>query len=173
MTKGFVYYRPQAGVGLLQGLVRTHEGVLHWVMDERVDGDRFVRLAEWADRQPWQQGRCFGPQLEIRWRATGPDGYELWLLTESNAVTVGEGWECRVYCADDQVRTMYLWGRWRTFYRAYGAKQAWIETRVPRALPYPLTADKEGAHVVMHIMEYRDQGMVRFTRLYDVSVEES
>jgi hypothetical protein len=124
--------------------------------------DRDVTL-EWI----WPLGRAFGERIEVRWQPQGA-GYELLLLSETER-QLPEGWRPLeegedVPCLPDAVQEsqMVLWGT----LQEGSSPPVWTETRIPKALEYPVDEDHD--HVVATVKVYVQRGRPVLTRLVRV-----
>jgi hypothetical protein len=125
-------------------------------------------------------GRAFGLQLEVRWQRVR-NGFDLLLLTETDLKA--EGWQSIAEDQDtlpvpdsiDPSGQVVLWGthisRLRYPHRLAGTQgNAWIETRIPRHLQYPVQGQPQW--VKARIIVYRCQGRPVLTRLVELEGEE-
>lgn len=136
-----------------------------------LESETDVELLAYTRPEPaWSYGRAFGPELEIRWQPAGR-GFELLLLTETERTwpapwrALPDGPSQPDSAAPGQV---LLWGdhvsRLQHPHRLAGSQtQAWVETRIPRALRYPLTGTARW--VKARVVVYRCQERPVLTRL--------
>ncbi|MBN2390314.1 MAG: hypothetical protein JXR84_06310 [Anaerolineae bacterium] len=128
----------------------------------------------------WTHGRAFGAQCEVRWDKQDT-GYELLLLTES-ALTLPEPWRCvtaaeGVPLPDKAVADqMLLWGTHISrlkypHHLAEGEGNAWIETRIPRPLRYPVDDAPPPEQVKARVMRYYCRERLLLTRMIAVEGE--
>jgi hypothetical protein len=116
----------------------------------------------------WIRGRAFGEDKEVRWQRQG-ESCDLHLLTENeiqHVVTTSvvlEDWdELEDLNLDEESEPteILLWGTWNK------DKGAWIETRIPRPLIYPIKSKPE--HVRILALNYKRNGVTVLTRLREV-----
>lgn len=139
---------PEAVDGLAEGL--------DFVLFESISQANIVAYQKPELR--WLQGRAFGPDKEVRWRGQG-ESCDLHLLTENEMHL--EGWDELDLSLDESEEThILLWGTWRP------DREAWIETRIPRPLIYPV--EGQPAHVQISALNYRRGGVTVLTRLREV-----
>jgi hypothetical protein len=129
----------------------------------------------------WTHGRAFGPRLEVRWQKAG-DEFDLLLLTEAELETL-DGWQAVERdgpvvpfpdSADPPGQVM-LWGTHVSHLQqphrlAGGKTNAWIETRIPRALEYPIPGTPRW--VKARVIVYRLRGQPVLTRLAGLEGEQ-
>lgn len=165
-------YQRRVAPGDLAAAVDAFEEDLRYLYFE---SEAEIELVAYASPQPaWTHGRAFGPRLEVRWQRAG-DGFDLLLLTEADGACPA-GWEPlpagspAAPCPDsaDPEGQVLLWGTHighleRPHRLAGGSEQAWIETRIPRALRYPV--DGAPRWVRARTIVYRCQGQPVLTRL--------
>lgn len=133
------------------------------------------------DGATWSVGRAFGPALEVRWQPAG-GGLDLLLLTEAD-IHVPESWHALteetagvpVPDAWDRPSQIMLWGthidHLQHPHRLAGEEgQAWIETRIPRPLAYPVPGRPR--NVRARVIVYRCRGRPLLTRLADLEGED-
>ena len=164
MTEGFVYSRAGAEKSVLQDLIQRLQLELDYVVQSRVEDIAFELLPKDASITFWPEGRAFGLDAEIRWQQIENDLYNLTVLSEVPR-ELGDNWtrqQCEVndQGSDDKPLRIYLWGTWQP------AMKTWIEVRIPRPLPYPITPpDPSRRHsIYVTAAEYAQKGMVRFIR---------
>lgn len=145
------------------------------------ESEATIDLAAYHAPDPmWTHGRAFGSQLEVRWQQVRT-GFDLLLLAETDLAA--EGWQVvsenqdtlAVPDAIDPPSQVVLWGthlsRLRYPHRLAGRQgNAWIETRIPRPLEYPVPDQPQW--VKARIIVYRCQGRPVLTRLVGLEGEE-
>ncbi len=111
----------------------------------------------------WLRGRAFGEDKEIRWQQQG-QSCDLHLLAERQVEL--EGWDELNLGLDEESEPtdILLWGVWNK--EKDEDKKAWIETRIPRPLKYPIEGEPE--HVKISALNYKRGGMTVLTRLRKV-----
>jgi hypothetical protein len=173
--RAFLYFRSVPADELAAALAPFADRLRY----QYVESDATIELGIFTAADPtWLHGRGFGPTLEIRWQRSGTS-FDLLLLTES-ALAVPPGWEDlaqdRALPQPDAValeEQVLLWGthvsRLSRPHRLAGdTDSAWVETRIPRALRYPVdTAPWVKARVAV----YRYRGRPVLTRLVDLEGE--
>ncbi len=165
-----LYYHQVSAAQLPQMLddLKSHLSYLYW------ESESAIELVEYQTVDAaWSHGRAFGPELEVRWQAAG-NGFDLLLLTESD-LTLPEGW--RSVEADDALPIpdtadpqgyAMLWGthlsQLQRPHRLAGEDgDAWIETRIPRMLRYPVNGKPKWVRA--QVIVYRSAGRPVLTRL--------
>ena len=160
-------------------------------VDALRDRTRYVYYESEADidllayRTPdpaWTDGRAFGEELEVRWEQAG-DGFDLLALAET-PLALPAGWEPvpaddpALPCPDaaDAGGQVLLWGTHagrlqRGHLQVKGSEDAWIETRIPRILRYPVTGSPRW--VKARTVVYRYQGRPVLTRLAGLEGEDN
>ncbi len=138
------------------------------VVDDLAEGLKFVLFESTSQaeivayRKPdlrWLRGRAFGEDKEVRWQQQD-ESCDLHLLTESDENEMElEGWDELVDLKLDEFEPtdILLWGTWNK------DKGAWIETRIPRPLNYPL--EDKPPHVQISALNYKQGGVTVLTRL--------
>jgi|GEM_PF-3138023 len=135
---------------------------LCYVLLERVDRIRLARFAFEAgtdhvaknpDEQftDWEEGRFFGPLVELRWRKEGDDAYHLCCLSDDDSifpsnVPIVSDVNLSQYSRFEQQH--YLWG---VFEDDLGA---WYDERIPQFLSYPLPAPTGRRRAILQTVEY-------------------
>lgn len=171
----FLYFRSVPG-GELAAALAPFAGQLRY---QYVESDATIDLGPFAEVDATSlHGRVFGPVLEIRWQRTGAT-YDLLLLTET-ALPVPGPWQDLAQDgtlpqpdAVDLEEQVLLWGTHvsqlkRPHRLAGDTDDAWVETRIPRALQYPVDA---APWVKARVAVYRYRGRPILTRLVDLEGE--
>lgn len=159
----------------LSGAVEAFKGRLTYLYFE---SESTIDLQAYRPPDPsWTHGRAFGPELEVRWDKTA-EGFDLLLLTEME-LEPSAGWErvtAPLPVPDVAVSSqIVLWGTHVSKLRyphrlAGGTDSAWIETRIPRPLDYPVAGTP--TRVRASVMVYQSQGKPLLTRLVAVEGDE-
>ncbi len=162
MTEGYVYSRADADETVLRDVIWRLRSELAYVVQTRIEDIAFDVLPEDDLAAFWPEGRAFGPGAEIRWQQAGSGRYNLMVLSEIQR-DLGEDWtnqpcQVRDRGPDDEPLRFYLWDTWQP------AMKAWVEVRIPRPLPYPVSPpDPSKRHrIYVTAAEYAQDGMVRF-----------
>jgi hypothetical protein len=172
-----LYQRHAPADGLKEAVEALHKAFrLEYLYFE---SEATIELVTYRAPDPaWTHGRAFGPKLEVRWQRAG-DGFDLLLLTETDlrlpagwlAITQNGGLLPYPDAADPPGQVM-LWGTHigqleQPHRLAGGEGDAWIETRIPRPLRYPVQGAPKWVRA--RVIVYRCQGRPVLTRL--VSLE--
>jgi len=135
---------------------------LRHVLLERVDRIRLAlfsfdaatdRVAVNSDERftDWEEGRSFGPLIELRWRKEGDEIYHLCCLSDDDGIfpsNVPMASEVDLSQYSRFERQHYLWG---VFEDDLGA---WYDERIPQFLSYPLPAPPDRRRVILQTVEY-------------------
>lgn len=120
----------------------------------------------------WPQGRLFDGRSELRWRKGEGEVYDLLSLAEAEGelADVGEEiesatWEV-VEPGTEEPASLLLAGS----IKDEEHEKAWIETRFPHSLLYPVGEKGDKHPPSVHYYEYRDEGSgtVQFLRFLEV-----
>jgi hypothetical protein len=142
------------------------------------ESEATIELMDYRPPEPaWTHGRAFGPELEVRWQRVR-DGFELLLLSEQ--LPQPPGWEPVAGGTPlppdsaDPPGQVLLWGTHisqlqQPHHLAGGQGDAWIETRIPRPLEYPVSGAPRW--VKARVVVYRCQGRPVLTRLVSLEGE--
>ncbi len=126
------------------------------------------------DWQPWERGRAFGPELEIRWQEMGEQLFQLLALSDVPRHEFDrKGWKRKEVEAGGDGR-IYLWGRHRSFLTGMEEKngiQEWLQAGIPRVLQYPLDMPLEFVYIQTRM--YRRNGVLILTRFCGIEGENS
>jgi hypothetical protein len=154
-------------------------GLRAWLNEEEIaDGVRLERYDRSINLQPWDKGRIFCRDFELRWERW-EEGIAAILL---GAAPPAEGFQeepqVDLAGADVDDRRYFLWGlKVEDSDRAavgvehpqrQGSGEPFLELRIPRVLRYPLTGERRQA--LLNVREYRDRatGAVLHYRLTGV-----
>lgn len=173
----YLYYR-LAPAHELAAAVDTFKDELSYLY---LESEATIELMAYTRPDPnWTHGRAFGKTLEVRWQSVS-QGFELLLLTEVERQP--PGWEAvsaataGLAALPDEVTSgqTLLWGTHlrclqQPHHLAGGKGEAWIETRLPRPLRYPLSGSP--CHVKARVMIYSCQGRSILTRLVSLEGED-
>lgn len=172
MAEGHVYSQPEAHEAVLRDALRILQSELAYVIQTRVEDIAFAMVSEDGPAALWPEGRAFGAGAEMRWHQAGPGRYNLLVLSEAARNLEGD-WVTHAYQENDEgpdggPLRIYLWGTWQP------AMAAWVEVRIPRPLPYPISPpDRSKRHrIYVTAAEYARDGMVRFIRWRMLQTEE-
>lgn len=153
---------------------RMEDTGLGWVRD-LLAGEALGAVSE--DRRPgvplerWEEGRAFGPDLEVDWWREG-DGYRLRALLEegdepkAKGVSWSEASGGQLIAQEE--RYIVLHG---TKDESSGAPPSWSEARVPRPLAYPYESEADEAlpeRIALRGQDYARNGIITLTRLVAV-----
>jgi hypothetical protein len=179
MSEPRLYYQRRVSAGGLADAVGAFKEDLKYLYFE---SEATIDLVAYPEKfsPAWTHGRAFGPKLEVRWQRVG-DGFDLLLLTETDldlpsvwqAISENEDVTPHPDSADPPSQVL-LWGthisQLERPHRLAGRQgEAWIETRIPRPLIYPV----QGAPrwVKAEVIVYRYRGRPLLTRLVSLEGE--
>jgi hypothetical protein len=174
---GYAYSKTATPVEV-RSLLIDPPALLDYILQESasdINFDRFFHLE--PDWSPWDKGRAFGEQIEVRWQKIQENVFQLLILSEVQQDSlIQNGWpEPRKMQAEDGGK-VYLWGRHRSFLEGGEGNRApheWVQASIPRSLRYPLNERKEFAYI--ETVTYRQNGIIiltRFRRLAGKNQEE-
>lgn len=133
-------YQRRAATDALPAAVDALAAALDYLYFE---AEETIELIPYAPPDPvWLHGRAFGPTLEVRWDQVD-EGFELFLLTETTPDLPAE-WTLVSDAFVGQSSQILLWGTHIDYleqphHLAGETGRAWIETRLPRPLDYPVS----------------------------------
>lgn len=117
----------------------------------------------------WEEGRAFGPDLEIDWWRAG-ETYRLRALMEQGEPPQAKGisWEATGEPLESLggQRAVLLHGMLDE--DSSSEQPTWSEARIPRHLAHPYAGDEGALQVVLVGCDYGNQGAVALTRLIEV-----
>lgn len=169
---GYVYSKT-ASPAALRVLLTEPPARLDYIMQESssdIAFDRFTVPNE--DWKPWDSGRAFGRDLEVRWQRLDNAMFQLLVLSEMPQPALGDWPNPRVMEAETGGK-VYLWGRERSFLtgaRQPAGRPEWVQASIPRKLHYPLDDRREFAFI--ETVNYRQGGMTVLTRFCGLGGEE-
>lgn len=158
-------------VNSLQGILNTFQARLKYLY---LESEATIDLIAYAPFQSsWTHGRAFGEDMELRWDRD-EQFYDLLLLTESSLSLTSE-WQPVAVDLSVEPGQVLLWGTHVSHLDqhhrlAETEGNAWIETRIPRALTYPVAGSPRW--VKANVIIYRQQGQPCLTRLVSLEGEE-
>ncbi|RME69894.1 MAG: hypothetical protein D6784_17630 [Chloroflexi bacterium] len=163
-----IYRREVPSLAGVAEILQTYADRLAWLYTESEAG---VELTAYRSPEAGlTHGRAFGPKLEIRWEQTA-SGFDLLLLTEIPLNPAG--WQVLLDpgSLEAEESTILLWGTHirhleHPHYLAGKTGEAWIETRLPRPLKYPVAGSPRW--VKAGVVIYRQAGRPILTRLAGV-----
>jgi hypothetical protein len=161
---GYVYSKtaPPAAV---RALLTKPPARLDYIMQESASDIEFSRFTVPCEGwQPWETGRAFGREAEVRWQRLENGEFQLLVLSELPQPAL-ENWPRPRVREAEAGGKIFLWGRERSFLT--GATQPtappeWVQASIPRPLRYPLNDRKEFAY--FEVVHYRQGGMIMLTR---------
>jgi len=118
---------------------------------------------EVKDASAYRFGRAFGLKCEVRWTWNGA-GFDVQILAEGDVMPQTD--VIRVIDFEAEPAVISLWGTHLHRLESLSAN-TWLETRIPRALHYPVdTNPTPPDHVCVAGLNYCDRmtGAVRLTR---------
>ena len=133
-------YQCQVPKDKLQAVVDVFAAELDYLY---MESEATIELTTYALPSPtWLHGRAFGATLEIRWESVG-EAFDLLLLTEIDR-EIPAGWALISDNLSSETSQILLWGTHidhleKSHHLAGEANDAWIETRLPRPLNYPVS----------------------------------
>lgn len=171
-------YCRRVAPGELAAALKVFESSLRYLYFE---SETTIDLLAYRPPDPaWTHGRAFGAEMEVRWQRVGAS-FDLLLMTERE-LPLPDGWvgledASQLPCPDsaDPPGQILLWGTHishldTSHYLASKGGNAWIETRIPRSLHYPL--DGTPRWVKANVIVYRCQGRPVLTRMVGLEGEE-
>jgi hypothetical protein len=190
MSEGYLYHRCEpAAAAQLRSLLATL--LEKWPnqayrYQERLDDIELERAdPAWLDQlitDPsllWPIGRVFCQAGEVRWevadegytiQATPDSGrnlpqsdrYHVQVITENDPGLSETEWDRLDFKEVGDEKDSYLWGERK------GEGEVWLEMRIARPLRYPATWSQEQAIVAVRSKTYRQNGVIKLTRLTGV-----
>lgn len=175
MTEGYIYWRVEpASLAELARIIAAHwpqDGPVYRWQEKLEEGKLEEVDAIWRDgllADPptaalWPQGRVFYAEAEVRWEAVdmGATHFQIQVLREQEGKPAEGEWESQTFTVDEE-QDIYLWGERKQ------KDKHWIETRIPRPLHYPVTWSQQKTSAALQGKHYRQQGIIRLTRLTGV-----
>jgi hypothetical protein len=174
---GYAYNKTATPVEV-RSLLSDPPASLDYILQESASDIAFTHFSTpESDWFPWDRGRAFGEQIEVRWQKLQENQFQLLILTEVQQDSLTQnGWpEPRKMEVEDGGK-VYLWGRHRSFLEGSKGTRApheWVQASIPRTLCYPLASGKEFAYI--ETVTYRQNGIIiltRFRRLAGENQEE-
>lgn len=122
-----------------------------------------------VEPERYSVGRIFNENFEIRWQRGSYSGITLQLLCEDKKYSQDNFMFAEEFDVKDS--SVYLWGTHTSSDKLEKhpfmiQADAWIETRIPRPLQYPVRDRETPAHVQIQTRCYhqQDTGILRITR---------
>ncbi len=136
-----------------------------------------IQFQSWRPAELAEQGRAFGPEWEVRWQKGAENGrYDLLIIGEQpRPELAAPRWTCSEMNVDPPER-IYLWGdHWRSLRGAGdGAPDGWVQAQITADLRYPVqNGGSDRPHVRVTARNYRQGGIVRFTRFATLRVAQT
>lgn len=170
---GYVYSKTISAIAIRAFLTKP-SAPLEYILQESAASITFERFATpGEDWLPWDKGRAFGLEVEVRWQRIANEQFHLLVLSEvRQEPLVKDGWRERVMQAEGGDK-IYLWGRHLAYLigaEDWDGPDEWVEASIPRPLRYPLRERKEFASI--EAVRYRQDGMIVLTRFRQLTGED-